>query len=129
MKQVAAVGQAAAAKVRMPVQVRRVLERAITARLRCTEWFEAAHVESRRSNEGHMHFTRVLQNALDMLVWSSSSLDGNALVPPMEDGEENIVRDLQYVFVGCGGCETILTVNAETGSRCWMSRMWMTSLP
>ena len=47
--------------------LQKVLERAIQARQRCAEWFQASKVENEYSNEGHQHFIGVLEQTLEII--------------------------------------------------------------
>ncbi|KAK5674274.1 hypothetical protein LTS10_013012 [Elasticomyces elasticus] len=53
--------------------VQHVLQRAITARQRCTAWFKQTGLQNEYSNEGHEHFVNILERALKLLRGSESS--------------------------------------------------------
>lgn len=57
----------------MPMNIARVVERAIAARKRCAEWFNATDSQN-KSNLGHQHFIRVLERSL-FLIRSCVKLD------------------------------------------------------
>ncbi|KAK5692860.1 hypothetical protein LTR97_010336 [Elasticomyces elasticus] len=59
--------------IRLPEDVQHVLQRAITARQRCTAWFKQTGLQNEYSNEGHEHFVDILKRALDLLRGSEFS--------------------------------------------------------
>lgn len=55
-------------KVSMPSGIKKVLERAIDARRRCSDWYESAkHDAAILDNGGHRHFISLLQDAFTKL--------------------------------------------------------------
>lgn len=66
-KDVLAQAQAVAGRVELPQFVRKILQRAIHARQRCADWFQASKVENQYSNEGHRYFISILEQTLSIL--------------------------------------------------------------
>ena len=54
-------------KVTIPLNVQRVVQRAIRARRRCADWFRQTGAKSDASVEGHDHFISILEEALGIL--------------------------------------------------------------
>ena len=54
-------------RVRVPVNILRIIRRAIDARKRCAEWFQKTAVKNETSVKGHAHFINVLEQALAIL--------------------------------------------------------------
>ena len=53
--------------VRMPASLRAVVERAIRARQRCSEWFRKSEVRNQYADKQHTHFTEILEQSLQIL--------------------------------------------------------------
>lgn len=60
LEQAQAVTQSMRPKVQLPVDVLKVVQRAIHARQRCAAWFEETKSKNATSTEGHAHFIAVL---------------------------------------------------------------------
>ncbi|KAK5731784.1 hypothetical protein LTR17_011135 [Elasticomyces elasticus] len=73
LKQAEAVASWTKKTIRLPEDVQHVLQRAITARQRCTAWFKQTGLQNEYSNEGHEHFVDILERALKLLRGSASS--------------------------------------------------------
>ena len=54
-------------KTQLPANILRIVERAIHARRRCTSWFQKVKAKESASTDRHVHFTDILEKALDML--------------------------------------------------------------
>lgn len=54
-------------RVQVPLNILRVVQRAIHARKRCADWFRKTGAKDEASIEGHDHFINVLENALAIL--------------------------------------------------------------
>lgn len=54
-------------RIQMPLNILRVVQRAIHARKRCADWFRKTGAKDETSIEGHDHFINVLENALAIL--------------------------------------------------------------
>ena len=54
-------------RIRMPPNVQRTLERAISARKRCAAWFQRTDSRNKFSNNSHRYFIDVLQKAAETL--------------------------------------------------------------
>lgn len=54
-------------RISMPSSLRSVVERAIQARRRCTEWFQRSDIRNEYSNQQHKHFVNVLTDSLKIL--------------------------------------------------------------
>lgn len=67
LRQTAAVSGWTKEKIRMPPNVQRILERAISARKRCAAWFQRTDSRNKFSNVSHRYFIDVLQKAADTL--------------------------------------------------------------
>ena len=81
-------------RVQMPASLRTVVERAIRARQRCSEWFQKSDVHNKYADKQHTHFIEILKQSLKILepcVEAESSaqshrkqdepsLDGNASI-------------------------------------------------
>ena len=55
------------ARVKMPASLRAVVERAIRARQRCSEWFRKSDVQNQYADKQHTHFIEVLEQSLRIL--------------------------------------------------------------
>lgn len=55
-------------RIQMPLNILRVVQRAIHARKRCADWFRKTGAKDEASIEGHDHFINVLENALAILL-------------------------------------------------------------
>ncbi|KAI4131242.1 MAG: hypothetical protein LQ338_001336 [Usnochroma carphineum] len=53
--------------VKMPASLRTVVERAIRARQRCSEWFKKSEVRNKYSDKQHTHFIEILKQSLETL--------------------------------------------------------------
>lgn len=76
-----------AGRVEVPDSLQRVFERAIQARKRCTEWFQASKIDEQDSNEAHQHFISVLEQTLEILGKREGS--GLERENPKGRGKEN----------------------------------------
>lgn len=54
-------------RVRMPASLRAVVERAIRARQRCSEWFRKSDVRNEYADKQHTHFIEILEQSLQIL--------------------------------------------------------------
>ena len=54
-------------RIQMPLNILRVVQRAIHARKRCADWFRKTGAKDEASIEGHDHFIKVLEKALALL--------------------------------------------------------------
>ena len=54
-------------RVRMPASLRAVVERAIRARQRCSEWFRKSEVRNEYADKQHTHFIEILEQSLQIL--------------------------------------------------------------
>ena len=73
LEQVEAVANAKQ-KVGMPADIKKILERAIGARERCSDWYQAARQGAAKlDNGGHRHFITVLKDALSKLGGDSTA--------------------------------------------------------
>lgn len=54
-------------RIQMPLNILRVVQRAIHARKRCADWFRKTGAKDEASIEGHDHFINVLEKALAIL--------------------------------------------------------------
>ena len=54
-------------RVRMPASLRNVVERAIRARQRCSEWFRKSEVHNEYADKQHTHFIKILEQSLQIL--------------------------------------------------------------
>lgn len=54
-------------RIQMPLNILRVVQRAIHARKRCADWFRKTRAKDEASIEGHDHFINVLEKALAIL--------------------------------------------------------------
>ncbi|KAI4160276.1 MAG: hypothetical protein LQ342_005868 [Letrouitia transgressa] len=71
-------------RVRMPASLRAVVERAIRARQRCSEWFRKSDVHNQYADKQHMHFIEVLEQSLKILEPCVEAGDA-AHKPQMQD--------------------------------------------
>ena len=68
LRQAEAVTQShARSHVHMPASLRAVVERAIRARQRCSEWFQKSGVHNKYSDSQHTYFIEILKQSLSML--------------------------------------------------------------
>lgn len=82
-----------AGKDQMPSHVQRVLERAISARERCTQWFE--NVKARdHGNAGHRRFIEVLQSILSLLTRRDPE-DNTVPGSSASDGQNTTIESVQ----------------------------------
>ena len=56
-----------ASRVQMPATLRAVVERAIRARQRCSEWFQKSEVHNKYADNQHTHFIDILKQSLKIL--------------------------------------------------------------
>lgn len=54
-------------RVQMPAALRAVVERAIQARQRCSEWFQKSQVHNKYADNQHTHFIEILKQSLKIL--------------------------------------------------------------
>lgn len=54
-------------RVQMPANLRAVVERAIRARQRCSEWFQRSEVHNKYADNQHTHFIEILKRSLKIL--------------------------------------------------------------
>lgn len=54
-------------RVHMPASLRTVVERAIRARQRCSEWFQKSDVHNKYADKQHIHFIEILKQSLKIL--------------------------------------------------------------
>lgn len=90
LEQAAAVTAWNREKIRMPSDVRRVLERAIRARKRCACWFERSDSHNKLSNAGHQSFIGVLQEVADMLEGEDERSTSPNLQQPNASTDEEV---------------------------------------
>jgi len=64
------------AKIQVPDAILQVVKRAINARKRCAEWFAQTGIDNGHSTERHMHFAKVLENAMEILKPGFGKADG-----------------------------------------------------
>ena len=68
LRQAEAVTQSGArSRVQMPAALRAVVERAIRARQRCSEWFQKSEVHNKYADNQHTHFIEILKQSLKIL--------------------------------------------------------------
>lgn len=68
LRQAAAVTEARAkSRVEMPASLRSVVQRAIRARQRCSQWFQRSGVQNQHADKQHLHFIGVLEQSLKIL--------------------------------------------------------------
>ena len=72
--------------ITMPSSLRTVVERAIRARQRCTEWFRKSKIQNKYSDQQHEHFVKVLGESLVILEphVDDESLPGQSQRPSKE---------------------------------------------
>ncbi|KAL9042108.1 MAG: hypothetical protein Q9214_003882, partial [Letrouitia sp. 1 TL-2023] len=71
-------------RVQMPASLRAVVERAIRARQRCSEWFRKSDVHNQYADKQHIHFIEVLEQSLRILEPCVEAED-TAHKPQMQD--------------------------------------------
>lgn len=54
-------------RIQMPASLRIVVERAIRARQRCSEWFQKSDVHNKYADKQHTHFIEILKQSLKIL--------------------------------------------------------------
>jgi hypothetical protein len=76
----------------MPSGIQKVLQRAIGAHERCSDWYEAAKKDARELDSGgHRHFISILRDALSKLSSESvaatpvSTSNGSTKNPPVKN--------------------------------------------
>ena len=68
LRQAEAVTQSGArSRVQMPASLRAIVERAIRARQRCSEWFQKSEVHNKYADNQHTHFIKILKQSLKIL--------------------------------------------------------------
>ncbi|MCJ1353173.1 MAG: hypothetical protein MMC33_003158 [Icmadophila ericetorum] len=70
LSQARAVAECVKPRVTLPASLQSIVERAIHARQRCTEWFRKSNIRNRYADESdkrHLHFTGVLEESLKLL--------------------------------------------------------------
>ena len=60
-------GSTSIPRIAMPSSLRSVVERAIRARRRCTEWFRKSKIQNKYSDQQHEYFVKVLSDSLNIL--------------------------------------------------------------
>ncbi|KAK4949146.1 hypothetical protein LTR10_012519 [Elasticomyces elasticus] len=93
LKQAEAVASWTKKTIRLPEDVQHVLQRAITARHRCTAWFKQTGLQNEYSNEGHEHFVDILERALDLLRGPASSTPAAGVPSRHEDPLANMLNN------------------------------------
>ena len=85
LRQAEAVGQShARSRVQMPASLRTVLERAIRARQRCSDWFQKSDVHNEYADKQHIHFIEILKRSLKILE-PCVEVEGSAPKPRTQD--------------------------------------------
>jgi hypothetical protein len=86
----------------MPPSIRKVLERAIEARERCADWYQAAKIENEYSNEGHRHFIDILEHAHSILETGPSETKRQRAktVPRGQEDADKFLNDVTNRFHG-----------------------------
>lgn len=79
---------AVAGRFEIPPTLRIVLERAIQARQRCAEWFQASKVRNQYSNEGHRHYIEVLEQTLNILETRKAASAGKKATDMLTNANE-----------------------------------------
>lgn len=131
LRQAEAVSQShATSRVQMPASLRAVLERAIRARQRCSEWFQKSEVRNEYADKQHIHFIEILKQSLTILepcveVQGSAkkhqkqdepSLEGNGSVTNRFTAlkvEENRDVDPSEVFEAATAVNVVQTIKAS----------------
>ena len=54
-------------RIQMPANLRAIVERAIRARQRCSEWFQKSEVHNKYADNQHTHFIEILKQSLKIL--------------------------------------------------------------
>ena len=68
LRQAEAVAQSRVrSRVQMPASLRVIVERAIRARQRCSEWFQKSNVQNKYADKQHVHFIEILKQSLKIL--------------------------------------------------------------
>ena len=68
LRQATAVAQSRVrSRVQMPASLRLIVERAIRARQRCSEWFQKSNVQNKYADKQHVHFIEILKQSLKIL--------------------------------------------------------------
>lgn len=55
-------------RIQMPASLRSIVERAIRARQRCSEWFQKSDVHNKYADKRHTHFIEILKQSLNALA-------------------------------------------------------------
>lgn len=76
-------------RVRMPLSILRVVQRAIQARQRCAAWFQKTGAKNHDSTDGHAHFISILENALVILESCYADSEKNAKASTDEQNLKN----------------------------------------
>ena len=77
-------------RVQMPASLRAIVERAIRARQRCSEWFQKSEVHNKYADNRHTHFIEILKQSLNILepcveeAEPSAKTHGKRAEPPSE---------------------------------------------
>ncbi len=82
-------------RITMPFSLRKVVEKAIGARQRCTEWFQKSKIQNKHSDQQHMHFVKVLEDSLSVLgpcIEDEDSSQQSKKLP--KDRENNVSTNL-----------------------------------
>ena len=72
------------ARVQMPAGLRVVVERAIRARQRCSEWFQKSNVQNKYADKQHTYFIEILKQSLKILE-PCVEAEGSAQKNPKQD--------------------------------------------
>ncbi|KAG8526668.1 uncharacterized protein KY384_008097 [Bacidia gigantensis] len=73
--------------VQMPASLYRIVQHAIRARQRCSEWFQNAKIRNEHFDKGHTHFVKILQRALEIL--EPCVVDETAAKKPKDQAKES----------------------------------------
>ena len=65
----------AESRVKLPTSLRSIVVNSIKARKRCAKWFQQFKVQDQHSNEGHLHFIKILEQSLEMLDPHAAAAD------------------------------------------------------
>ena len=86
LRQAAAVTEARVrSRVEMPASLRSVVQRAIRARQRCSQWFQSSGVQNQHADKQHLHFIGVLEQSLKIL---EPCMEMDGVVPDHQKQEE-----------------------------------------
>lgn len=97
LRQANAIAESTSKRVIMPDGIRSILNRAISARQRCAEWYARVGMPN-RSDQGHIYFIDTMQTILELLSWNVSDTKADKPNSKTSLRQQKNLEQLRYVL-------------------------------